>query len=221
MPENLKATLDFLRDLRTNNTKQWFDQHRKRYDTARANFEEFISDLIANFGAVEDLTGVTAKECIFRINRDVRFSPDKSPYKTNMSAVIGKGGRKPTGRSYYIQIAPDGQSMLAGGVHTPSSQELDNVRHRIAEDAAGFKKIIQAAAFTRYFGRLQGESLKTAPQGFAKDHPAIELLRFKQFLAEHTVSDAQVIAPEFTGHVVEIFKAMKPFVAYLQSAIEG
>jgi uncharacterized protein (TIGR02453 family) len=221
MPKDLQDTLDFLRDLRSNNNKQWFEQNRKRYEAARDHFETFISDLISNFGEVEKLTGVTAKDCIFRINRDVRFSPDKSPYKANMAAVIGQGGRKPTGRSYYVHLAPDGESMLAGGLHSPSSQELDKVRRRIAEDAAEFKKIIHKAEFTRYFGGLQGEQLKTAPQGYPKDHPDIELLRYKQFLAESTTGDAEVVAPDFNAHVLAVFKAMKPFVAYIQSALTG
>src|SRR6266568_113332 len=102
MPESLRSTLTFLQDLGANNNKQWFDRNRARYVTARGAFEEFITDLILNFGRVEDLPGVTAKECMFRINRDIRFSPDKTPYKTSMSAVLGRGGRKPVGRSYYV-----------------------------------------------------------------------------------------------------------------------
>jgi uncharacterized protein (TIGR02453 family) len=221
MPESLRDTLNFLRDLRTNNNKSWFDQNRKRYDMAREHFEAFITEFIYGLGEIEDLAGVTAKECMFRINRDVRFSPDKSPYKATMSAVIGKGGRKPIGRSYYVQIAPDGQSLLAGGVHSPSSQELDKVRRRLANHSDEFKKIIHKADFTRYFGSIQGEALKTAPQGYAKDHPDIELLRFKQFLAEHDFSDEQVLAPDLTVQILAMSKALKPFLTYLQAALDS
>src|SRR5258708_36766201 len=106
MPEILQNALDFLRDLRTNNNKAWFDQHRKQYDAARGHFEEFVSELIMALSDIEDLGGVTAKDCISRINRDIRFSPDKTPYKTNMTAVIWQGGKKPAGRSSYVRVAP-------------------------------------------------------------------------------------------------------------------
>src|SRR5689334_18792765 len=111
MPESLRSTLTFLQELGPNNNKAWFDSHRTQYDKARRAFEEFITDLIYNFGLVEDLSGVTAKDCMFRINRDIRFSPDKTPYKTSMSAVVGRGGRKFMGRSYYVHIEPGGKSL--------------------------------------------------------------------------------------------------------------
>src|SRR5260221_7037147 len=160
MAENLRKTLDFLRDLKANNNKLWFDQNRKRYDAAREHFEAFIGDVILSFSDIEDLGGVNPKDCLFRINRDVRFSLDKSPYKTNLGAVIGKGGRKPVGRSYYIQIEPDGYSFIAGGLHSPSPQQLAKVRQSIAKDSAKFKKIIHHSDFTRQFGSLRGEALK-------------------------------------------------------------
>lgn len=218
MPEILRDTLDFLRDLGGNNNKAWFDQHRKQYDAARGHFEAFVSELIMALSDIEDLGGVTAKDCIFRINRDIRFSPDKTPYKTNMGAVIGQGGRKATGRSYYVQVAPDG-SMLAGGLHSPSSQELEKVRRRIASDSQKFKKTIRSGDFTRYFGSLQGDSLKTAPQGYPKDHPDIELLRMKQFLAEHDFSDKDVLSPSLAPEIVAMCKAMQPFLTFIESAL--
>jgi uncharacterized protein (TIGR02453 family) len=219
MTENLRDTLGFLRDLGANNNKPWFDHNRKRYDAAREHFEHFIQELILAAGEVEDLAGVTPQDCMFRINRDIRFSPDKTPYKTAMSAVIGKGGRKATGRAYYVHIEPDNHSLVAGGLHSPSSQELDKVRRRIAEDSREFKKIIHKSDFTRHFGTLHGETLKTAPQGYPKDHPDIELLRMKQYVAEHRLSDEDVLSPDLTVNLVEMFKALKPFLTYIQSAL--
>ena len=221
MPESLQDTLEFLRDLRAHNERQWFEQYRPRYDLARAHFEAFVTDLIVSIGAVDDLTGVTARECIFRINRDVRFSPDKSPYKTHMSAVIGKGGRKASGRAYYVHIEPGGRSMVAGGLHSPTAPELDRVRRRIADDAAKLKRVINRRDFKRHFGSLQGDALKTAPLGYAKNHPDIELLRLKQYLAVHILSDEQVLAPDLTTHVVDVCRALKPFLTYLQSALDA
>jgi uncharacterized protein (TIGR02453 family) len=221
MPESLRDTLRFLRDLRANNNKQWFDDNRKRYDVARAHFEQFISELILAAGEVEDLAGVTSKDCMFRINRDIRFSPDKTPYKTAMSAVIGKGGRKATGRGYYVHIEPDNHSLVAGGLHSPSSQELEKVRRRLSEDSREFKKIVHNSDFTRLFRSVQGEALKTAPQGYPKDHPDIELLRMKQYVAEHRLSDEDVLAPDLVANVVELFKALKPFLTYIQTTLDA
>lgn len=221
MPESLQVTLDFLRDLRANNSKAWFDQNRKRYDAARGHFETFITDLIIGVGEIDDLGSVTVKDCIYRINRDIRFSPDKSPYKTNMGAVIGKGGRKSGVRSYYVQIEPNGQSMVAGGLYMPSTEQLDKMRRTIARDAAPLKKILNKTDFKRSYGSLSGESLKTAPQGYSKDHPEIELLRFKQFLAFRMFSDEEILASDVAEQIVALCKTMKPLLVYLESVVES
>jgi uncharacterized protein (TIGR02453 family) len=220
MPESLRSTLTYLQELGANNNKAWFDKNRIQYDKARGAFEEFITDLILNFEPVEDLTGVTAKECMFRINRDIRFSPDKTPYKTSMSAVIGKGGRKFVGRSYYVHIQPGGQSIIAGGLYSPSSAELEKVRRQLAEDSRPYKKIVQGKSFVDYFGSVSGEKLKTAPQGYPKDHPDIDLLRHKQFVVEHGFSDEQVLRPDLSVQIVKMCSALKPFVGYFVSALE-
>jgi uncharacterized protein (TIGR02453 family) len=217
MAKILAPTLDFLRDLRANNNKPWFDANKARYIEASAVFEQLVSDLLAQFGAVDDLGGVSAKDCIFRIYRDTRFAADKSPYKTGMGALLGRGGRKHDGRSYYLHIEPDGQSLLAGGFFAPTPAELERVREAIARDASELKAIIGSADFVRYFGSMQGETLRTAPQGYPKDHPDVALLRHKQFLAESAMSDKQVLAPDLIPHILRVFTAMKPFVSYLWS----
>jgi uncharacterized protein (TIGR02453 family) len=217
MAQNLAPILDFLRNLRANNNKQWFDANKARYIEASAAFEQLVSDVLAQFGAVDDLGGVSAKDCIFRIYRDTRFAADKSPYKTGMGALLGRGGRKHDGRSYYLHIEPEGQSMLAGGFFAPTPAELDRVRQAIASDASELKAVISSADFVRYFGAMQGETLKTAPQGYPKDHPDLALLRHKQFLAESAMSNEQVLAPDLIPHILRVFTAMKPFVSYLWS----
>jgi uncharacterized protein (TIGR02453 family) len=220
MPESLRDSLDFLRDLSANNNKPWFDANRKRYDKARGNFEAFVSELILECGTFDDMTGVSAKDCIYRINRDVRFSHDKTPYKTNFGAVIGQGGRKATGRSYYMQLEPDGKSFLAGGVYMPSQQDLNKLRSKLVTTGANFKKILRAPDFIKYFKEMTGTALKTAPKGYPKDHPHIDLLRYTQFLASHELTDEQILSPDLTEHVVTVFKALKPFETYLKSALE-
>jgi len=219
MPENLRYTLEFLRDLRANNNRPWFEQNRKRYDTARGYLDEFITDLIIQCGQFEDLGSVTADQCIYRIYRDVRFSPDKTPYKTNLGAVIGKGGRKTIGRSYYVQIGPEGESFIAAGLYMPSKEQLEQMRRAIAADSSTLRKILDKRDFKRYFSGLEGEQLKTAPQGYGKDHPDIDLLRYKQFLASSPLSEEQVLSPDLTDYVAEGFKALKPLETYIHEVL--
>ena len=211
--------LDFLGGLGDNNNREWFEANRPRYEAARACFLGLVGDLLAAFDPVDDLGGVTVKECVFRINRDLRFSNDKSPYKTAMSALLGRGGRKSAGRTYYFHIEPDGRSILAGGLYDPSSAQLGKMRQALAEDAQPLRKIARAPDFSRYFGTVSGESLKTAPQGYPKDHPDIELLRLKQFMAIHRLDDDTLCSDDLIPRVMMVFKAMKPFVLYVESVV--
>jgi len=220
MPQNLRDTLEFLRQLRINNNRQWFEDHRAQYEQARGCFQDLVTDLIHQFDPVDDLGAVSAKDCMFRINRDVRFSNDKSPYKSNMGAVLGQGGRKSTGRSYYFHIEPDGGSFLAGGLYDPSTTELNKMRQAVAENAKRLKQIIHAPDFVKYFGSLSGDSLKTAPQGYVKDHPEIELLRLKQYIASHRLSDEQLLSEGLIPHVLAVYKAMKPLLVYIESVVK-
>lgn len=210
------AILEYLRDLRENNCREWFEANRGRYEEARATFLGLVGEILSAFGPVDDLGGIDVKACVFRINRDVRFGKDKTPYKSTMSALIGPAGRKSGVRSYYFHLEPDGSSMLAGGLHSPEPGQLAAVREAIARDSRPLKRIIAAADFKRLFGDLAGESLKTAPSGYPKDHPDIELLRRKQFLAAHAMSDAFVRAGDITGRAIEAFSAMKPFLVWLE-----
>lgn len=211
--------LDFLRGLRDNNSKEWFEANRPRYEAARASFLGLIGDFIDRFDPVDDIGGVSVKECVFRINRDLRFSNDKTPYKTAMTALLGRGGRKSTGRSYYFHLEPDGQSILAGGLWEPSSQELAKMRHALAANPKPFRKILAAPDFAKYFGAIAGDSLKTAPQGYPKDHPDIDLLRMKQFMTIHALSDEDVVSDELIPHCLTVFKAMKPFLLYIEKVL--
>ena len=211
MPQNLQVTLDYLEDLRFNNNKTWFDENRTRYDQARAYFEELVADVLQHFAPVEDLGKTTVKECAFRINRDVRFSKDKTPYKSHLAALIGKGGRKTTQRSYYLHIEPGG-SFIAGGVYSPEPEHLKAIRAAIAADnGKKLNAILKNADFKKYFGVMQGESLKIPPKGYDREHPALDLLKQKQFMAIHKLDDADVLQDDFTTHVISVCKALKPF----------
>lgn len=219
MKANLKPTLDFLSKLKNNNNREWFQKNRTAFDQAQEAFAIFVDTLIRDLGRVDNLAGVSAKDCIFRIYRDIRFSKDKSPYKTNMGAEIVGGGRKSGRLGYYLHIAPHDQSMVAGGMYMPSGEQLNKFRQAIARDAKRFKKIVNDKQFIKYFGTLEGDKLRTAPQGFVRDHPEIELLKLKQVVVYHRLSDEQVVAPNAATRAVTVFKAMKPFLDYLNSII--
>ncbi len=216
---NFKPALDFLGKLKSNNNREWFQKNRAAFDEAQEAFAIFVDTLIRDMGWVDNLAGVSAKDCIFRIYRDVRFSKDKSPYKTNMGAEIVGGGRKSGRLGYYVHIAPHDQSMLAGGLYMPSGEQIAKFRQAIARDAKKFKKIVNNKEFKKYFGTLEGEKLKTAPQGFARDHPEIELLKLKQVVVHHRLSDKQLLSPNFASYALKVFKAMKPFLDYLNSVL--
>ncbi len=217
---DLGPILNFLSQLSQNNNKAWFDRNRAAYDQARASFDEFVHGLIAELSKFDDLEGATAEESIFRINRDIRFSKDKTPYKTNMGAHIVRGGRKSERLGYYVHIAPGDQSLLAGGLHMPTTGQRASFRSAIAQDARPFKKIIQARDFRRYFGGLEGERLRTAPQGYARDHPEIQLLQLKQVTVSHHLTDRELLVPDIIPQSARVFRAMKPFLDYLNGVIE-
>ena len=216
---DLKPVLDFLSHLKQHNNKAWFDENRAAYEIARAHFESFVDQLISEYGRIEDLGGITAKDCIMRIYRDTRFSKDKSPYKTNMSATIAPGGKKSSSLGYHLHIQPHNETLIAGGLYMPTPEQLARFRMAIDQDATPFKAIINDKTFKSYFGVLEGEKVKTVPQGYARNHPEIELLRFKQVVVVHRVSDEEVLSPEFSAHVIKTFAAMKPFLNYLNTIL--
>lgn len=211
------STLVFLNTLRKNNNREWFEKNRSLYIAAKADFENFVQNLIYEIIEFDPIMkGLEAKSCIFRINRDVRFSHDKSPYKTNMGAFIVRGGKKNGDKyaGYYFHIEP-GKSMLAGGAYVPPAPWLMNIREKIAYEPDSFISIINKAAFRKYFVKLEGEKLKKAPKGFPPDHKHIELLKFKSYLAVREVTDKQVIDDDYLKYSVAVFKAMKPLNDFL------
>jgi uncharacterized protein (TIGR02453 family) len=217
---DLKPVLDFLSDLKGHNNKAWFEEHRSAYEAARTNFENFVDQLISEYGRIDDLGGITAKDCIMRIYRDTRFSKDKSPYKTNMGATIAAGGKKSTSLGYHLHMQPHDETLVAGGLYMPTPEQLAMFRMAIDQDAAPFKAIINDKDFKKYFGMLEGEKVKTVPQGYTRDHPEIELLRFKQVVVVHRLSDEMVLSPKFRTHVIKTFTAMKPFLDYLNAILK-
>ena len=163
---HLKPALDFLLALQANNHKPWFQAHRAEYEAARQCFEGYVDDFIQEFRSIEDFENLAAKDCVFRIYRDVRFARDKSPYKPNMGASVALGGKHSLRAPYYIHLEPPDKSFLAGGEYMPTPAQLAAIRRAIDRDPAGLKAAIGSRPFKKYFGSLSGEKLKTLPRGY-------------------------------------------------------
>ena len=215
----LKPAFDFLLKLRDNNNKPWFQAHRAEYEAARQAFEDFVDNFIEEFRSIEDFENLSAKDCVFRIYRDVRFAKDKSPYKPNLGASIALGGKHSLRAPYYIHVEPQGQSMLAGGVYMPTPEQLTAIRRAIDRNPTGLKVAIGGKSFKKYFRLLAGEQLKTPPRGYLADHPEIKLLKYKQFITMHNLSDKDVLSPRLLAHTVEVFTALKPLLDWLNDAV--
>jgi uncharacterized protein (TIGR02453 family) len=217
VPRIDRATVLFLHDLVLNNDRLWFADNRSRYEEARRNFETFIQAILDEIMKFDPIyRGLDAKNCIFRINRDTRFSHDKSVYKTNFGAFMVRGGRKNGDKypGYYLHIEP-GASFVAGGAYIPPTPWLNAIRERISENGEKLTAIVNTREYKKYFSGLEGESLKVPPRGYSKDHPHIDLIKMKSFLAERNYSDAEVLAEDFFDTVSGAFRAMKPLNDFL------
>ena len=215
-----KSTFKFLSDLKKNNNREWFNDNKPIYEDARANFEEFIANLISNISKFDpSIGGLNPRKSIFRIYRDVRFGKDKTPYKINLGAHLSPySAQLHNGAGYYIHLE-SGKSILAGGAYLPPAPWLNAIRYEINRSSKEFKKIINNKTFKYYFGELTGEKLKTAPRDYPKDHPEIELLKFKSYLAVHSVRNNEVLSDNYLQHATKVFKALYPFDKFLNDAI--
>ena len=212
--------LAFLRQLTSHNSKEWMDDHRDAYQTARQSFIELVSYLINEFSADDEgIRGLDPKKCIFRINRDVRFSNNKLPYKTNFGAALAEGGRHSGNPVYYLHLQAGDESFVGGGLYQPPREVLAKVRQEIDYNAAELKAITDVPAFRQHFGEIQGDSLKRGPKGYDPAHPNIDLLKLKDYLVLHKLTDRDVADEAFPGQVLALFRAMVPFVRYLNVAI--
>ncbi|HMT66284.1 MAG TPA: DUF2461 domain-containing protein [Bacteroidales bacterium] len=212
-----RSTLKFLADLRRHNYRLWFAENRSRYEAAREDlylFVQAVIDEIVKFDPI--FKGLEAKNCIYRINRDIRFTNDKTIYKTNFGAFMVRGGKKNGDRfpGYYLHIEP-GQSFISGGSYMPPAPWLKAIRERIAIEGDNLVKILNNREFRKYFNGLEGEKLKLPPRGFSKDHPHIELIKMKSFLTEKPLTDSEVVDPGFFEVVTGAFRAMKPLNDFL------
>lgn len=218
------ATLKFLKDLQKNNNKPWFDAHRKNYEAARADFTAFIQQVIdAHAKKDPTIKNSRAKDCLFRINRDIRFSKNKTPYKNNFGASINKGGRQSASTAgYYFQVQP-GRSFTGGGIWMPEPEDLRKMRQEIDYNFTDLKKIISSKKFKSVYGDLSQEAeykLVRLPKGYEADNPAAEYLKLKSFIAEIGIKDADLSSKDLLKKTLNAFEALQPLVEFINQALE-
>lgn len=213
------SVLTFLEKLRNNNNRDWFQQNKKIFEAAKSNVEQFVAVLIARIAGFDDQVGIiSSKECMFRIYRDVRFSKDKSPYKTNFGAFITTGSKSSSYAGYYIHIQT-GESFLAGGIYMPPPDILKKVRQEIAFNLSEFKSLIQKPTFRKYFGEISGEKLQRMPKEYSSGFGDENLLKFKDYNVIHAVTDELLCSEDFFEYSIRIFKEMKPLNHFINRAL--
>lgn len=218
------STIQFLKRLSKNNNKPWFDTHRNAYLDAKLDFENFVAGLIKETAKFDpDVKDLQAKKCVFRINRDIRFSKNKIPYKTNMGASLDRGGKKSIYAGYYFHTQPNGKSFAGGGIWMPMAPELKKIRQEIDYSLDEFKKIIENKNFVTTYGELENTPdvrLNNLPRGYDKDNPAGEYLKFKSMIALQPLTDDDLTSKNLTGKTIKAFKALTPLVKFINRAIE-
>ncbi|MEM1134532.1 MAG: DUF2461 domain-containing protein [Bacteroidota bacterium] len=215
----MQKVLSFLNALQENNNKEWMDANKPDYQETRKVFMQFVTELIQKIALFDPaITGLLAKDSVFRINRDIRFSKDKRPYKNNMGAFMASGGKKTKGAGYYIHLQP-GNCFLGGGIHMPAAPELAKIRQEIDYNADALIEIISDKTFKKTFGEIEGDRLKTSPKGYPKDHPHLDLLQLKSFTVFTKFPDKTVTKADFIDTVVKQFEVMYPFINFLNAAV--
>ena len=212
-----KSTFQFLKNLLKNNNREWFLKNKDKYLIAQANAQQFFDALIKKMNEHDRIQTVSGKEALYRIYNDVRFSKDKTPYNPRFAGNLRR--QKPELRGgYYVWIKPD-NCRIGCGFTYPNAEDLLRIRKDISINYTDWKKILNAKALKNTFGEMQGEKVKTAPKRFPKDHPAIKLLRYKQFWFERSFSNAEVLSPSFLKEVDTSFRKIRPFFNYMSEVL--
>ncbi len=209
----MKKAFEFLTHLKENNNREWFARHKSEYDVIVKENKVFFNQIYTELQEYDNLKGIY----IFRIYKDVRFSKDKTPYKTNFG--VGYSRSKPMLRGgYYIQLEP-GNSFVGGGFWAPEAKDLLRIRKEFEISSTEIEKITSDTTFIQYFGELKGDAVKTAPRGFDKNHPAIDLIRKKQFLVMRKFTDKEVLSDNFQKEALLTLLAMRPFFDYMSEIL--
>jgi uncharacterized protein (TIGR02453 family) len=215
----MENVLTFLRKLKENNNKEWFTANKPEFTAAKETFETLVAEVIGEISSIDrELSGLDPKKCIFRIYRDIRFSPDKTPYKTNFGAFFNQGGKKSMKAGYYLHIEP-GNSFLGGGIWMPHGNILKAIRQEIFYNVEEFKKITGKKEFNDYYTEFAGDKLQRPPVGFPKDFPDIDLLKFKNYAVGHVVDDKVIKSDGLVLEIVKAYKILQPFNAFLNRSI--
>jgi uncharacterized protein (TIGR02453 family) len=208
-----KNTLDFLKLLKENNDRDWFNAHKEEFQVAHNNAKDFMNTILEQLKTHDVMDSLK----LYRIYRDVRFSPDKTPYKPHFASNFVRATNRLRG-GYYIRIRP-GESFLAGGFWEPNKEDLLRIRKEFEMDTSEIREIISDPTFVKYFGKLEGVSLKTAPRGFDKEHPDMDLIRMKQFIVTRYFTDEEVLQPNFLEEIDKSYKAMRPYFDYMSEIL--
>lgn len=212
--------LEFLKDLAANNDREWFAENKPRYNEALEALKDAVDTLIAGLGAFDDnVKYLQAKDCVYRIYRDIRFSPDKSPYKRHMAAYIARGGRKSICPGYYFHLQPGGESLLAGGLYCMDSKMVKAARRAISDNAEEFLEVVGESSFKDTFV-FAGDRLKRMPLGFEQDSSVAEYLKYKDFTVMHKLPDDFFDNEGWEGQIVEWCKVLKPYNDFMNAALD-
>lgn len=212
-----KESIDFLKKLSKRNNRDWFNKHKDEYLEAHANIIEFADALLLEMNRHDKIETPTGKKSLYRIYRDVRFSKDKTPYSTYWHGGFQRATKLLRG-GYYFHISP-GKSYLAGGFWGPESHDMKRIREDIDRNYEDWNKMLSNPTLKKTFGKLQGEQLSSAPKGYPKDHPAIGLLRYKQYVLRYEFSEKDIYSKDFVKKVNEVFKKMRPFFDYMSEVL--
>ena len=218
------STVSFLKELKRNNNKTWFDNHKAEFLSAKNDFESFVQEIIKVISAFDnDIKDLQAKNCTFRINRDIRFSKDKTPYKTNMGASFNRGGKKSIFGGYYFHLEPGGKSFVGGGLWMPDPIALKKLRQEIDYCFPEFQKIISNPSFKKQYNNLEmneGQMLVNVPKGYDKENPAASFLKLKSFVATKNIRDTLLTNSGLLKETAKAFKALMPLVKFMNRSLE-
>lgn len=217
----MKQILDFLKDLAANNNREWFNTNKGRYLQVKEKVETLTSSLIAGLAEIEpEAARLTPADCLYRIYRDTRFSSDKTPYKTHIGIYINpRGGKKSEFCGYYVHIEP-GECLVAGGAWYPEMPLLKEYRKEIYSNIDEYLEIINNPEFSDRFKPYMQDPLKTAPKGFPKDWPYMDLLKPRSIVVASPLTDRQFATPNLTGRLMELFRVLKPYNDFFNFTLE-
>jgi uncharacterized protein (TIGR02453 family) len=212
--------LSFLSSLEKNNNREWFEKNKERYLSAKKSFDDFVLALIQTGKSIDPEIGyLEPKDCTYRIYRDVRFSKEKTPFKNNFGAYICKGGKNSDWAGYYFHLEPS-ESFIAGGKYQPQGPALKAIREAIFYEPENFRAILEKPSFKKHFPAIMGETLKTAPQGYPKDHPDIDLLKYKAYAVYQPLSPHMLKSPDLLNEITSAWKELKTLNDFLNKAME-